>query len=260
MKPIEKVPDIIEFINIIAQIRRLNEVFRLRSRIRYLYDVLCFILLLTVVFPLKLGAVQSIATFDALVCLFLLVEYLLRVNEEGDKCSYVAHQWTNIFAIIPFDYFALVSFGIALPLTLVFKILRLARIFALLRFSRRIEKEVLAFAEKTRLIYGLAIYLLVIIVGATLFFKIESGVNPNVGSIDDALWYVVVTVTSVGFGDIVPYTGFGRIIGVITMLTAILFMSLVTATTTTALLEKFRAERENSPKQAERRLDTSSLN
>jgi voltage-gated potassium channel len=154
----------------------------------------------------------------------------------------------DIFAIIPFDYFALVSFGVALPLTLAFKILRLARIFALLRFSRRIEKEVLAFAEKTRLIYGLAIYLLVIIVGATVFFSIESGVNPNVGSVDDALWYVIVTVTSVGYGDIVPYTGFGRIIGVIAMLTAILFMSLVTATATSALLEKFRAEREEITK------------
>jgi hypothetical protein len=178
MKPIEKVPDIIEYFNIIAQIRRLDEVFRLRSRIRYLYDVLCFILIifdafflfLAVAFPLKLGAVQEIATFDAVVCLFLLVEYLLRVNEQDNKWSYIAYQWTDILAIIPFDYLALVSFGIALPLTLVFKLLRLVRIFALLRFSRRIEKEVLAFAEKTRLIYGIAIYLLVIIVGSFLFF------------------------------------------------------------------------------------------
>jgi voltage-gated potassium channel len=256
MKPIEKVPDIIEYFNIIAQIRRLAEVFRLRSRIRYLYDVLCFILIifdsfflfLSVAFPLKPGAVQDIATFDAVVCLFLVVEYLLRVNEHDNKRRYVAYQWSDIIAIVPFDYFAFVSFGIALPLTPIFKILRLVRIVALLRFSRRIEKEVLAFAEKTRLIYGLAIYLLVIIVGATLFFSIESGVNPNVGSIDDALWFVIVTVTSVGYGDIVPYTGLGRIIGVIAMLTAILFMSLVTATTTSALLEKFRAEREEITK------------
>jgi voltage-gated potassium channel len=111
-----------------------------------------------------------------------------------------------------------------------------------LRFSRRIEKEVLAFAEKTRLIYGLAIYLLVIIVGATLFFSIESGVNPNVGAPDDALWFMIVTITTVGYGDVVPYTGLGRIIAVVAMISAILFASLVTATTTTALLEKFRFE------------------
>jgi len=176
--------------------------------------------------------------------LFLWVEYLFRVNEQDDKWRYVAYQWSDILAIIPFDYIALVSFGIALPLTIAFKLLRLVRIVALLRFSRRIEREVLAFAEKTRLIYGLAIYLLVIIVGALLFFYIESPVNSTVSTPNDALWYMIVTMTTVGYGDIVPRTGFGRIIGVVAMITAILFASLVTATTTSALMEKFRSERE----------------
>jgi voltage-gated potassium channel len=252
MKPTEKLPELLEFFNIIARIRRLNEVFRLSSRIRYLYEVLCFILIvfdgfflfITVIFPLKSGTLEAVATFDAVVVLFLWVEYLFRVNEQDDKWRYVAYQWSDILAIIPFDYIALVSFGIALPLTIAFKLLRLVRIVALLRFSRRIEREVLAFAEKTRLIYGLAIYLLVLIVGALLFFYIESPVNSTVSTPNDALWYMIVTMTTVGYGDIVPHTGFGRIIGVIAMLTAILFASLVTATTTSALMEKFRAERE----------------
>jgi voltage-gated potassium channel len=252
MKPTEKLPELLEFFNIIARIRRLNEVFRLSSRIRYLYEVLCFILIvfdgfflfLTVIFPLKSGTLEAVATFDAVVVLFLWVEYLFRVNEQDDKWRYVAYQWSDILAIIPFDYIALVSFGIALPLTIAFKLLRLVRIVALLRFSRRIEREVLAFAEKTRLIYGLAIYLLVIIVGALLFFYFESPVNSTVSTPNDALWYMIVTMTTVGYGDIVPRTGLGRIIGVVAMITAILFASLVTATTTSALLEKFRAERE----------------
>jgi len=256
MKPTEKLPDLLEFFNIIARIQRLNEVFRLSGRIRYLYEVLCFILIIfdafflfiTVIFNLRPGSLEGIATFDAVVVLFLWVEYLFRVNEQDNKWSYVAYQWTDILAIIPFDYLALVSFGVALPLTLVFKLLRLVRIFALLRFSRRIEKEVLAFAEKTRLIYGLAIYLLVIIVGSFLFFSVESGVNPNVTDVDNALWFMIVTITTVGYGDVVPYTGLGRIIAVVAMISAILFASLVTATTTTALLEKFRAEREEVTK------------
>ena len=256
MKPAEKLPDLLEFFNIIARVRRLNEVFRLSGRIRYLYEVLCFILIifdafflfLTVIFNLRSGSLEAIATFDAVVVLFLWVEYLFRVNEQDNKWSYVAYQWSDILAIIPFDYLALVSFGVALPLTLVFKLLRLVRIFALLRFSRRIEKEVLAFAEKTRLIYGLAIYLLVIIVGSFLFFSVESGVNPNVTDVDNALWFMIVTITTVGYGDVVPYTGLGRIIAVVAMISAILFASLVTATTTTALLEKFRAEREEVTK------------
>ena len=252
MKPTKNLPEFLEFFNIIARIRRLNEVFRLSSRIRYLYEVLCFILIVfdgfflfvTVIFPLKSGTLEAVATFDAVVVLFLWVEYLFRVNEQEDKWRYVAYQWSDILAIIPFDYIALVSFGIALPLTIAFKLLRLVRIVALLRFSRRIEREVLAFAEKTRLIYGLAIYLLIIIVGSLFFFYIESPVNPTVSTPNDALWFMIVTMTTVGYGDIVPRTGFGRMIAVIAMITAILFASLITATTTSALMEKFRAERE----------------
>src|SRR5674536_387692 len=86
MKPTEKLPDLLEFFNIIARIQRLNEVFRLSGRIHFLYEVLCFILIvfdgfflfLTVVFPLRSGSLEAIATFDAVVVLFLWVEYLFR--------------------------------------------------------------------------------------------------------------------------------------------------------------------------------------
>ncbi len=77
---------------------------------------------LTVIFNLKAGSLQAIATFDAVVVLFLWVEYLFRVNEQDNKWSYIAYQWSDVLAIIPFDYIALVSFGAALPFTLVFKL------------------------------------------------------------------------------------------------------------------------------------------
>ncbi len=213
--------------------------------------MLCFILIIfdafflfiAVIFPLRPGNVEGIAQFDAVAVLFLWVEFLARASTETNRLAFVRRNWFDVIAIIPFDYVALVAFG-AIPLALPFKILRLVRIVALLLFSRRIEKEVLSFAERTRLIYGLAAYLLVIIVGSVVLFATESSINPTMSTPDDTLWYMIVTVTSVGYGDVVPVTGFGRMIGVIAMLSAILFTSLITATTTSALFEKFRKERE----------------
>ncbi|MGZ4905079.1 MAG: ion transporter [Halobacteriota archaeon] len=235
----------------VENLRRINETFLLRKRIRLLYEVLCFILILfdafflflPVIFPLKSGVVLGIAQFDAVAVLFLWLEFLSRVANAENKLHYVTTDWTDIVAIIPFDYIVFIAVG-TVPLVLILKIGRLIRIVALLRFSRRIEKTVLSFAERTRLIYGLALYLLVIIVGATILFNTEASINPTMSTPDDTLWYMIVTVTSVGYGDVVPVTGLGRMIGVVAMLSAIAFTSLVTATTTSALFEKFRKERE----------------
>ncbi|MGZ4908698.1 MAG: potassium channel family protein [Halobacteriota archaeon] len=235
----------------VENLRRINETFLLSERIRLAYEVLCFILILfdafflflPVIFPLKPGSIMGIAEFDAVVVLFLWVEFLSRVSNAERKLSYMANDWTDIVAVIPFDYIIFSVTG-AVQLGLALKIIRLIRVAALLRFSRRIEKSVLRFAERTRLIYGLVLYLLVIIVGATVLFNTEASINPTMSTPEDTLWYMIVTVTSVGYGDVVPVTGFGRMIGVIAMLSAILFTSLVTATTTSALFEKFRKERE----------------
>ncbi len=233
-------------------LRRINEAFLVSKRIRLVYEVLCFILILfdafflflPVIFPLKPETILGIAEFDAVAVLFLWIEFLARVSTAEHKLSYIKRDWTDIVAVIPFDYIIFSAFGVIPLLTLPLKIVRLVRVAALLRFSRRIEKSVLSFAERTRLIYGLVLYLLVIIVGATLLFNSEASINPTMSTPDDTLWYMIVTVTSVGYGDVVPVTGFGRMIGVIAMLSAIFFTSLVTATTTSALFEKFRKERE----------------
>ncbi len=58
---------------------------------------------------------------------------------------------------------------------------------------------------------------LVIFGAATLLYQFENGINPNVHSYLDALWWAVATVTTVGFGDIVPITFAGRILGMCTI-------------------------------------------
>ena len=59
---------------------------------------------------------------------------------------------------------------------------------------------------------------LTVVMFSWLFFQIEFGINPNVLSHLDSLWWAFATVTTVGYGDIIPVTEAGKILGIGLML------------------------------------------
>lgn len=63
-------------------------------------------------------------------------------------------------------------------------------------------------------------------------------------SIGDALWYSLQTVTTVGYGDVTPESAVGRIVGAVVMLTAIGFITVITAAITSAFVEAARRKAE----------------
>ena len=62
-----------------------------------------------------------------------------------------------------------------------------------------------------------------------------------------ALWWSVSTVTTVGYGDVVPQQPFGRFVAGILMLLGFAFLSLVTGTIASALVSRYRADQESNP-------------
>ncbi len=234
----------------------LHNTLHLTRRIKNGYEIFCYTLILFDLVFLSLSLIfvykpsssqmQNAGLFDLFVVLFLFVEFVFRLKGQENKRQYIERYWTDIIAIIPLYFIAFNLFGVTGTLELVIRVFTFVKILSLVRYFGKIQKEVLAFFEKTRLIYGLAIFLIVLATGAFLLFHVEHGVNPGLKSTDDALWYEIATITGFGYGEVVPITGIGRLVGLMTMLTAILFSSLVTATVTSALLEKFREEREDS--------------
>jgi voltage-gated potassium channel len=78
-------------------------------------------------------------------------------------------------------------------------------------------------------------------VGMALF---EMGRNEGINSIGDAVWWSLVTVTTVGYGDISPETVGGRVIGVVVMIFGIGFLGMFTATIASIFVErKMRQDR-----------------
>ncbi len=83
------------------------------------------------------------------------------------------------------------------------------------------------------------ILIAIIILTVLLFFFSERNINrENVRNLFDSLWYTIVTLTSVGYGDITPVSIFGRIIGITTMLFGVIFVAAVTGKISSFLVDR----------------------
>ena len=79
------------------------------------------------------------------------------------------------------------------------------------------------------------VWVAVVVISALGMYLAEFGENPNVNSFWDALWWAVVTITTVGYGDVSPATAEGRLAAGVLMILGIAFFSFLTATFTAAL-------------------------
>jgi voltage-gated potassium channel len=149
------------------------------------------------------------------------VEYILRILITEKKFKYIFSYWgiIDFISIIP-SYIALFVTGY--QFILMIRILRLLRIFRILRlFEFMSEGQVLAKAMRASarkiIIFMCFIFTIVVLLG-TLMYVIEHD-NPGFRSIPSSIYWGIVTITTVGFGDIVPLTALGKMISSFIMLT-----------------------------------------
>jgi voltage-gated potassium channel Kch len=89
------------------------------------------------------------------------------------------------------------------------------------------------------LIFLLTSAALAIIIGLIIMYELESGAqNSKMKTILDALWWCVATVTTVGYGDIVPVTGLGRIVAMVYMFFGITLITTLLAVVTNTFYKK----------------------
>lgn len=129
---------------------------------------------------------------------------------------------------------------------------RAIRVLRLLRFVRAAAVAAIGLREaaqglRHKSFHYVALATVVVIgLGAIGIFAVERGQNNNIQSIGDALWWAVVTTTTVGYGDVSPVTGEGRLIAVALMVVGIGFIGVFTATVTSFFLTPDRPSEQNS--------------
>nr|WP_276246636.1 MULTISPECIES: ion transporter [unclassified Haladaptatus] len=151
---------------------------------------------------------------EVAIALVFFAEYLLRIYGARDRLAEVTDPYTvvDLLAILP----TLLLFVVPSVESTVLNIgyLRALRVIRVLRFYRFTKDEEFFFGTVSdsalrAMKPGLTV-LTLFFVAAGLFYSFEQATNPTVNNFGDAFYFVVVTLTTVGFGDITPVTRAGR--------------------------------------------------
>lgn len=107
------------------------------------------------------------------------------------------------------------------------RLLRLLRTRKFFRYANPFRGLMHAF-EEDRLLFTFAFSVLGVetILGGISLFLVERSSNPEIQSVGDGLWWALVTITTVGFGDITPVTALGRVIGGVMMVGGLFTLAL----------------------------------
>jgi voltage-gated potassium channel len=104
------------------------------------------------------------------------------------------------------------------------RMLRLVRALRLLSFAGEGFKKLQGILARRRLNLVLLITLMVVVLCAGLVYAFEKSEGGTITSFGDALWWALATVTTVGYGDVVPHTAEGRGVALFLMLAGITFL------------------------------------
>lgn len=148
-------------------------------------------------------------------------EYYLRIWCLQKPMRYVTSFYgiIDLLSIIP-PYLSLL-FPFAQSFT-VLRLLRLMRVFRVLDMKGFMQEGKMLFDALKRsatkvLIFMLFVYIAAIILG-TMMYAIEGEKNPGINSIPSGIYWAVVTITTVGYGDLTPVTPTGRFLSVVVMI------------------------------------------
>ncbi|NPA42479.1 MAG: ion transporter [Chlorobi bacterium] len=211
-----------------------------------LFDIILLILIVISVLTVILETVPPLQAkygdvfnlIEWVITILFSIEYLLRVWVSKNPKAYI------------FSFFGIIDFLSAIPkylsyfvagsqLLIALRALRLLRIFKILKLSpfmgeaQRLTRALKASRHKI-MVFLLAVIILTVILG-TIMYLVEYGAGSGFDSIPKSIYWAIVTLTTVGYGDIAPVTPLGQFIASLIMILGYGIIAVPTGIVTTEM-------------------------
>jgi voltage-gated potassium channel len=183
--------------------------------------VLSLLIMAALLLPLTPATDQLLLVYDNLICVVFLLDFALRMKQARSKRGYFIGErgWLDLLGSIPsfgfFQYTAILRLA---------RLSRLARITRLIREQKRgaIFRDLLENRGQYAAFFTVMIAFVVLSLGSILVLQFEHrSPDANITTGGDALWWGIVTLTTVGYGDFYPVTWAGRVTAAFVMISGV---------------------------------------
>jgi len=164
--------------------------------------------------PLSPENIKIIQYIDYIICAIFFVDFLYTfIRAENKKRYFFTWGWFDLISSIPAVYF-LRYFRFA-------RILRIGRVLRGARAGKILASFLMGNRAKSGIIGALLMTVLLIFLGSISVLQVEQGLGGNIDTAEEALWWSVTTMTTVGLGDMFPISTEGKIISAVLMFAGI---------------------------------------
>lgn len=241
--------------------RIFDVIFEANTPYGKLFDIVLLLLILTSVGLVMMESIPAInaryhltlITLEWILTFLFTIEYILRIYCVKNHWRYIFSFYgvIDFLSILPFYLGIFFQAGKYLSSIRILRLLRVFRIFNLTQFTHGRNVLMIGLKEsRDKIIVFLSFVILIVVVIGSIMYTVEHD-HPESGftSIPISIYWAIVTLTTVGYGDVSPVTGLGQFLASLVM---IIGYGIIAVPTGIVTMEMNKASKNDIPKNTER--------